>query len=119
VSLSVQRVDRLLSPTPTSTGADQQLRCVDRAQRENDFKRGFGTTGLSAVVELNACCALSMDQNTRGQSTGRDSDVRLIHKRVQIGSEDRVPLTVANGHFHHAAIRVRKALQTDRLSTLQ
>src|SRR5262249_60599578 len=72
--------------------------------------------------------AAAIESNSRHQCIGQYRDVRLGHEWINVGTKDGLSLSVANGliheraspcRFHHAAIRVRKALQPHRLSAFQ
>jgi hypothetical protein len=45
----------------SDTGLHQQLWCMDRAERDNDFTRGFGTKSFSLVLELNTRRATALE----------------------------------------------------------
>src|SRR5262249_29607761 len=110
------------------TGLHQQLRRVDRTERENDFTCGFRTNSLSSVLELDARGAAVIESNSRRQGTGKYGNVRLVYERGHIGATDRPSISITDRFIdartsrrglHHATIRVGKAMEPHRFGAFQ
>src|SRR6202011_2449835 len=84
----------------TNSRQHQHLWRVDRAQRQYHLRGGSDALNLTIMGDLDAACSLTVHDKSSDQCVAEHRQVRSVHVGESIGTEYRLPHSVADSQVH-------------------
>src|SRR5215469_1962475 len=97
----------------------EDLRRMYRTERQNHFAAGANPPNVSFVRNLDAGGSVALESQLCYQRVWKHREVRLVHAREDVRTENRLAFSIANAHvgggcaairLHDAAVLIFKSL---------